>query len=134
MRMDNSLVHFIRVAGGTFRLWIYPDNLPQPPPGYSNDRDVLQAFLSLAGEPGLDWAIRGGGTGLNFFYISTCFPSVLIIDKILTKKRLIFRETNPSKNVRQIFRNNFINLEDLSGGLHIICICAAYSLLSLVDG
>ena len=28
MRMDNSLVHFIRVAGGTFRRWFYPDNPP----------------------------------------------------------------------------------------------------------
>ncbi len=45
----------------------------------------------------------------------------------INKKRLTFKETNPSKNVRQIFRN----LEDLSGGLHIICICTAYSLPSL---
>ena len=58
MRMDISLVRFIRVAGGTFRRWIYPDNPPPPPPRYSNDRYVLQACLSLAGEPGPDWAIR----------------------------------------------------------------------------
>jgi hypothetical protein len=58
MRMDNSLVRFIRVAGGTFRRWIYPDNRPPPPPRYSNDPDVLQACLSLAGEPGPDWMIR----------------------------------------------------------------------------
>ncbi len=45
---------WMRVAGGTFRQWIYPDNLPAPPPGYSNDRYVLQACLSLAGEPGPD--------------------------------------------------------------------------------
>ena len=31
MRMDNSSVHFIRVAGGTFRRWIYPDNPPRLP-------------------------------------------------------------------------------------------------------
>jgi hypothetical protein len=58
MRMDISLVRFIRVAGGTFRRWIYPDNRPPHPPRYSNDPDVLQACLSLAGEPGPDWAIR----------------------------------------------------------------------------
>jgi hypothetical protein len=67
MRKDISLVRFIRMAGGTFRRWIYPDNPPPPPPRYSNDLDVLQACLSLAGEPGPDWAIRGGGTGVNFF-------------------------------------------------------------------
>jgi hypothetical protein len=55
------------MAGGTFIRRIYPDNLPPPPPGYSNDRDVLQACLSLAGEPGPDWAIRGGETSVNFF-------------------------------------------------------------------
>jgi hypothetical protein len=32
MGMDNSLVHFIRVAGDTFRRWIYPDYLPRLPP------------------------------------------------------------------------------------------------------
>jgi hypothetical protein len=32
MRMDNSLVRFIGVAGGTFRRWIYPDNRPRLPP------------------------------------------------------------------------------------------------------
>jgi hypothetical protein len=58
MRMDISLVRFIRVAGGTFRLWIYPDNPPLPPPRYSNDPNVLQACLSLAGKPVPDWAIR----------------------------------------------------------------------------
>jgi hypothetical protein len=58
MLMDNSLVRFIRVAGDTFRRWIYPDNRPPPPPRYSNDPDVLQACRSLAGEPGPDWAIR----------------------------------------------------------------------------
>ena len=44
--------------------------LRQSPPAfprYTNDRNVLQAFLSLAGEPGPDWAIRGGRTGVNFF-------------------------------------------------------------------
>ena len=60
MRMDISLVRFIRVAGGTFRRWIYPDS---PPPA-SYDRDVRQAGLSLAGAPGPDWAIRGGRTGV----------------------------------------------------------------------
>jgi hypothetical protein len=60
------------LAGGTFIRWIYPDNLPPPPPGYSNDRNVLQACLSLAGEPGPDWAICGGGTGVNFF-CNGCF-------------------------------------------------------------
>ena len=40
---------------------------PPPPPRYSNDRNVLQACLSLAGEPGPDWEIRGGGTGVFFF-------------------------------------------------------------------
>jgi hypothetical protein len=44
-----------------------PRQSPPASPGYSNDRDVLQACLSLAGEPGPDWAIRGGGTGVNFF-------------------------------------------------------------------
>ena len=45
----------------------------QPPPRLlpdihiSHDTDVLQACLSLAGEPGPDWAIRGGGTGVFFF-------------------------------------------------------------------
>ncbi len=43
-----------------------PRQSPPPPPRYSNDPDVLQACLSLAGEPGPDWAIRGGG-GVNFF-------------------------------------------------------------------
>jgi hypothetical protein len=71
--LDNSLVHFMRVAGDTFRRWIYPDNFPPPPPGYSNDRDVLQACLSLAGELGPDWGIGGGGTGVHFFYILTAF-------------------------------------------------------------
>jgi hypothetical protein len=44
-----------------------PRKTPPPPPRYSNDRDVLQACLSLAGEPAPDWAIRGGGTSVNFF-------------------------------------------------------------------
>ncbi len=81
--MDNSLVHFIRVAGDTFRRWIYPHNLPPPPPGYSHDLDVLQACLSLAGEPGPDWAIRGGGTGvillllLNYLLVLMGGPAFL---------------------------------------------------------
>jgi hypothetical protein len=58
MRMDISLVRFIRVAGGTFRLWTYPDNTPHLPPDIQIFRDGLQACLSLAGEPGPDWAIR----------------------------------------------------------------------------
>ena len=58
MRMDISLVRFIRVAEGTFRRWIYPDNPPRLPPRYSNDLNVLQAGLSFAGEPGPDWVIR----------------------------------------------------------------------------
>ncbi len=71
--MDISLVRFIRVAGGTFRRWIYPDNPPPPPPVYSNDRDMLQSCFSLAGEPDPDWAIHGGGTSvilllLNYFF------------------------------------------------------------------
>ena len=108
MRMDISLVRFIRVAGGTFRRWIYLDNPPPPPPRYSNDRNVLQAFLSLAGEPGPDWAIRGGRTGVNFFTFNLLSISFDYWQNIF-KKRLTFEETNPSKNVRQIFRNNFFN-------------------------
>ncbi len=133
MRMDNSLVHFIRVAGGTFRRWIYPDNPPPPPLGYSNDRDILPACLSLAGEPDTDWAISGGGTGEIFFLHFNLLSISFAYWQNINKKRLTFKKTNPSKNVRQIFRNNFNNLEDLSGGLHIICICAAYSLPSLLD-
>ena len=45
---------------------------PPPPPRYSNDRNVLQACLLLAGESGPDWAILGGGTGVNFF-CNGCF-------------------------------------------------------------
>jgi hypothetical protein len=37
----------------------FTQTIPPPPtPRYSNDRDVLQACLSLAGEPGPDWAKR----------------------------------------------------------------------------
>jgi hypothetical protein len=32
MHMDISLVRFIRVAGGTFRRWIYPAIPPRLPP------------------------------------------------------------------------------------------------------
>jgi hypothetical protein len=73
VRMDDSLVHFIRVAWGTFRRWIYPNNPTPPPPWYSNDRYVLQACISLAGEPGPDWATRRGGTGINFSYVMVAF-------------------------------------------------------------
>jgi hypothetical protein len=107
MRMDNSLVHCIRVAGDTFRRWIYPDNFPPPPPRYSNDRDVLQACLSVAGEPGPDWAIHGGGTDVNFFLHFNLLSISFDYWQNINKKRLTFKETNPSKNVRQIFRNNF---------------------------
>jgi hypothetical protein len=50
-----------------------PRQSPPPPPRYSNDPDVLQACLSLAGEPGPDWAIRAligrnvEGGGRKFF-------------------------------------------------------------------
>ena len=44
MRMDNSLVHFIRVAGGTFRRWIYPDN----PPRLLPDIQMIQMFFKPA--------------------------------------------------------------------------------------
>ncbi len=60
---DTFTCVWMRMAGGTFIRWIYPDNLPPPPPGYSNDRNVLQACLSLAGEPGPDWAILGAEMG-----------------------------------------------------------------------
>ena len=44
MRMDNSLVHFMRVTGGTFRRWIYPDN----PPRLLPDMQMIQMFFKPA--------------------------------------------------------------------------------------
>ncbi len=80
MRMDNSLVHFIRVAWGTFRQWIYPHN---PPPTsflifkWSRCSSSLPLIGWRAGpwlgNTGPDWAIRGGGTGINFFYVMVAF-------------------------------------------------------------
>ncbi len=65
MRMDVSLVRFIRVAGGTFRPWNYPD---KPPPASSLIFKWSRCSSSLPligrragpwlGEQGPDWASR----------------------------------------------------------------------------
>jgi hypothetical protein len=44
MRMDISLVRFIRVAGGTFRWWIYPEKSPRLPP----DIQMIEMFFKPA--------------------------------------------------------------------------------------
>ncbi len=74
MRMDDSLVHFIRVAGGTFRRWIYPDNPPcllpdiqmiqmffKPASHWPSSRALIGRYGPWLGDTGPDWAIRGGG-------------------------------------------------------------------------
>jgi hypothetical protein len=87
MRMDISLVRFIRVAGGTFRLWTYPDNPPRLPP----DFQMIEMFFkpashwpasrALIGQYGPDWAIRGGGTGVNFTHYITLHITQLLKGK-----------------------------------------------------
>jgi hypothetical protein len=81
---------WMRMAGGTFIRWIYPDNLPPPPPGYSNDRNVLQACLSLAGEPGPDWAICGGGTGVIFFCTGCFWYHYLFLKIIISLVKTVY--------------------------------------------
>ncbi len=107
MHMDISLVRFIRVAGGTFRRWIYQDNPPRLPP----DIQMIDMFFKPASHWPASralWAIRAligryaeGGTGVNLFLhlnlVSISFDYWQNINKKRFKKRL-----------------------------HIICICAAY--------
>jgi hypothetical protein len=49
MRMDDSLVQFIRVAGGTFRRWIY-----LPP-----DIQMIEMFFKPASHWPVSWALIG---------------------------------------------------------------------------
>jgi hypothetical protein len=109
MGMDNSLVHFIRVAGGTFRRWIYPDN----PPASSLIFKWYRCSSSLPligrragtwlGDTGPDWAIRGGGTGVcdsDSFLNSVVLHIVIDTDSVLP----VFHSRKSPCSIRRLSR------------------------------
>ncbi len=112
MRMDNSLEHFMRVAGGTFRRWFYPDN----PPRLLPDIQMIQMFFKPAshwpvsraligrygpwlGEPGPDWASRAligrYAEGVPAFPNMSCREQIVLIRT---------RICSPGLNINVLFR------------------------------